>query len=69
MTEEPGRSAKREVKRRRRFTEEFRRQVVEETLAGESSIAAVALDDLKRCLGIEALDFFDNCRHWAPTVT
>jgi transposase len=43
MAEEPGSSVKREIKRRRRFTEEFRRQVVEETLAGESSIAAVAL--------------------------
>ena len=43
MAEEPGSSGKRGMKHRRRFTEEFRRQVVEETLAGEGSIAAVAL--------------------------
>jgi transposase len=32
-----------EVKRRRRFTEEFKRQVVAETLSGEESVAGVAL--------------------------
>lgn len=34
---------KREAARRRRFTEEFKRQVVEETLAGDASVAAIAL--------------------------
>ena len=42
MAEESSRS-RRDIKRRRRFTEEFRRQVVEETLSGEHSIAGVAL--------------------------
>lgn len=36
-------SAKREVGRRRRFSKEFKRQVVEETLAGDSSVTGVAL--------------------------
>lgn len=34
---------KREGARRRRFPEAFKRQVVEETLAGDASVAAVAL--------------------------
>jgi transposase len=36
-------TAKREAGRRRRFSLEFRRQVVEETLAGDASVAGVAL--------------------------
>jgi transposase len=36
-------STKREAGGRRRFSEEFRRQVVEETLAGDTSVAGVAL--------------------------
>lgn len=36
-------TAKREAGRRRRFSEEFRRQVVEETLAGDASVAGIAL--------------------------
>ncbi len=36
-------TAKREPGRRRRFSPEFRRQVVEETLAGDGSIAGIAL--------------------------
>jgi len=36
-------AAKREAGRRRRFSQEFRRQVVEETLAGDASVAGVAL--------------------------
>jgi len=43
MRSEPQDSAKREPRRRRRFSEEFRRQVVEETLAGDGSVAGVAL--------------------------
>lgn len=34
---------KAETARRRRFTKEFKRQVVEETLAGEASVAGVVL--------------------------
>lgn len=43
MAEELGAGGKGEVKRRRRFSEEFKRQVVTETLSGESSVAGVAL--------------------------
>lgn len=35
--------ARRGAGRRRRFTQEFKRQVVQETLAGDASVAAVAL--------------------------
>lgn len=43
MAEERAGIEEREVKHRRRFTEAFKREVVAETLSGESSIAAVAL--------------------------
>jgi transposase len=43
MAEERAGTAEREIKRRRRFTDEFRRRVVAETLSGESSVAGVAL--------------------------
>jgi len=36
-------TAKRGAGRRRRFSKEFRRQVVQETLAGDASVAGVAL--------------------------
>jgi len=36
-------SARRGAGRRRRFSKEFRRQVVQETLAGDASVAGVAL--------------------------
>lgn len=43
MAEELAGTAEREGKRRRRFTEEFKRQVVAETLSGENSVAGIAL--------------------------
>ena len=43
MAEELGAGGKGEIKRRRRFSEEFKRQVVAETLSGENSVAGVAL--------------------------
>jgi transposase len=43
MAEELGASGKSEVKGRRRFTDEFKRQVVAETLSGGESVAGVAL--------------------------
>ena len=43
MAEELGAGGKGEAKRRRRFSEEFKRQVVAETLNGENSVAGVAL--------------------------
>jgi transposase len=43
MAEERGGTAERETKRRRRFTDEFKRQVVAETLSDENSVAGVAL--------------------------
>lgn len=36
-------TTEREAERRRRFSKEFKRQVVEETLAGDASMAGVAL--------------------------
>ena len=43
MAEELAGTGEREIKRRRRFTEEFKREVVAETLSGENSVAGVAL--------------------------
>ena len=43
MAEELGAGGEGEIKRRRRFTDEFKRQVVAETLSGENSVAGVAL--------------------------
>jgi transposase len=43
MAEELAGSGELEIKRRRRFTDEFKRQVVAETLSGEDSVAGVAL--------------------------
>jgi transposase len=43
MAEERAGIEEREVKHRRRFTEEFKRQVVAETLSGENSVAGIAL--------------------------
>jgi transposase len=43
MAEEGAGIEEREVKRRRHFTDEFKRQVVAETLSGETSVAGVAL--------------------------
>ena len=43
MAEELRASGKGQAKCRRRFTEEFKRQVVAETLSGEHSVAGVAL--------------------------
>ena len=43
MNPETEGDAKREAGRRRRFSEEFKRQVVEETLAGDASVASIAL--------------------------
>ncbi|MBM3359668.1 MAG: transposase [Betaproteobacteria bacterium] len=43
MKQDAERTAQRETGRRRRFTQEFRRQVVQETLAPGVSVAGVAL--------------------------
>jgi transposase len=43
MAEERAGTPEREIKHRRRFTDEFKRQVVAETLSGENSVAGVAL--------------------------
>lgn len=43
MAEELRERSAGEIKRRRRFTEEFKRRVVAETLSGEHSVAGVAL--------------------------
>jgi hypothetical protein len=43
MMPDEGSEVERGVKRRRYFTQEFKRQVVDETLAGEDSVAAIAL--------------------------
>jgi transposase len=43
MAEELRAGGKGQTKRRRRFTDEFKRQVVAETLSGERSVAGVAL--------------------------
>ncbi len=43
MRSETEGDAKREVGRRRRFSKEFKRQVVQETLAGGASVAGIAL--------------------------
>jgi len=41
MKSDTGSNAKREAGGRRRFSEEFRRQVVEETLGGDASVAGM----------------------------
>ena len=43
MAEELRAGGKGQIKRRRRFSDEFKRQVVAETLSGEHSVAGVAL--------------------------